>query len=137
MMSTFFSDSMYILVQRNPPNVKGPYLNIQLAKNELKEMAKNGGSRMMLEFIHGAINGDPHLINGISQVASNGFDTDWRDWDDINAMVAIVDQHLGKNTDYQSLCKVDHSLRLNKLFKKTCIKSTFYQGGIEVRAVFS
>ena len=117
---------MYILVQRHPcngnlcqaPTVKGPYLNIQLAKNELKEMAKNGGSRMMLEFIHGAIKGDPHLINGISQVASNGFDTDWRDWDDINAMVAIVDQHLGKNTDYQSLCRVHHSLRLNKLFKK-------------------
>ena len=89
-------------------------------------MAKNGGSRMMLEFIHGAIKGDPHLINGISQVASNGFDTDWRDWIDINAMVAIVDQHLGKNTDYQSLCRVHHSLRLNKLFKKNMYKEHFF-----------
>ena len=102
MLPFYFSDSTYILVQRNPPTVKGPYSNIQFAKNELKEMAKDGGSRMMLEFIHGAIKGDPHWINGISQVASNGFDTEWGDWPDINAMVAIVDQHLGKNTDYHT-----------------------------------
>jgi hypothetical protein len=86
--------------------VKGPYLDLQLAKDELKEIAKKGGipevgsttgSRMMLEIIDGAIQVDPHFINGISQTPANGFDKYWADWDDINAMIEIVKQHMGNN----------------------------------------
>ena len=69
-----------------------------MAKDELKEIAKNGGSRMMLEIIDGAIQVDPHFINGISQTPENSFDNFWYDWWDINAMVEIVKQHMmGKN----------------------------------------
>ena len=103
---SIFSDSEYIVVQRNPVIVKGPYLDLQLAKDELKEIAKNGGipepgsttgSRMMLEIIDGEIQVDPHFINGISQIPANGFDKYWADWHDINAMVQIVKQHMSKN----------------------------------------
>ena len=54
---------------------------------------------MMLEIIDGAIQVDPHVINGISQTPANGFDKYWADWNDINAMVEIVKQHMamGKN----------------------------------------
>ena len=98
LLSFFFSVSEYIVVQRYPVIVKGPYLDLQLAKDELKEIAKNGGSRMMLEIIDGAIQVDPHFINGISQTPANGFDKFWWDWNDINAMVEIVKQHMmGKN----------------------------------------
>ena len=102
-----FSDSIpgYIVVQRNPPMVKGPYWDLQFAQNELKEIAKSGESRMMLEITDGAIPVDPHLINGIYQTASNGFDKYWTGWDDINVMVEIAQQHFGKNTDYIFSCK--------------------------------
>jgi len=86
--------SEYIVVQRNPVIVKGPYLDLQLAKDELKEIAKNGKSRMMLEIIDGALQVNPHIINGISQTPANGFDKYWAGWDDINAMVEIVKQHM-------------------------------------------
>ena len=72
-------------------------MDLQLAKDELKEIAKNGGSRMMLEIIDGEIEVDPHFINGISQKPVNGFDKYWAGWHDINAMVEIVKQHMGKN----------------------------------------
>ena len=94
---SIFSVSEYIVVQRDPVIVKGPYLDLQLAKDELKVIAKNGRSRMMLEIIDGAIQVDPHFINGISQTPANGFDKYWADWDDINAMVQIVKQHMSKN----------------------------------------
>ena len=94
---SIFSGSKYIVVQRNPVIVKGRYLNLQLAQDELKEIAKNGGSRMMLEIIDGAIQVDPHFINGISQTLANGFDKNWANGTDINAMVEIVKQHMGKN----------------------------------------
>ena len=84
-------------MQRDPVIVKGPYWYLQSAKDELKEIAKNGGSRMMLEIIDGAIQVDPHFIDGISQQPVNGFDKYWADWHDINAMVEIVKQHMGKN----------------------------------------
>ena len=79
--------------------MKGPYSDLQFAKNELKEIAKSGKSRMMLEIIDGALQVDPHLINGISQKHVNGFNNYWHDWYDINAMVEIVKQHMttGKN----------------------------------------
>ena len=72
-------------------------MDLQLAKDELKEIAKNGKSRMMLEIIDGAIKVDPHFINGVYQTPANGFDKYWLGWDDINAMVEIVKQHMGKN----------------------------------------
>ena len=62
---SIFSGSEYIVVQRDPVIVKGPYLDLQLAQDELKEMAKNDGSRMMVEFIDGVIQVDPQIINGI------------------------------------------------------------------------
>ena len=72
-------------------------MDLQLAKDELKEIAKNGGLRMMVEIIDGEIQVDPHFINGISQIPANGFDKYWADWNDINAMVEIVKQHMSKN----------------------------------------
>ena len=53
----------------------------------------------MLEIIDGAIQVDPHIINGISQTTVYGFDNYWNDWSDINAMVEIGKQHMamGKN----------------------------------------
>ena len=102
-----FSDPIpgYIVVQRNPPMVIGPYWDLQFAQNELKEIGKSGGSRMMLEITDGVIPVDPHLINGIYQTASNGFDKYWTGWDDINVMVEIAQQHFGKTTDYIFSCK--------------------------------
>ena len=72
-------------------------MDLQLAKDELKEIAKNGKSRMMLEIIDGALQVNPHFINGISQTPANGFEKYWADWNDINAMVKIVKQHMSKN----------------------------------------
>ena len=77
--------------------MKGRYFDLQLAQDELKEIAKNGGSRMMLEIIDGAIQVDPNYISGIAQTPANGFDKYWAGSDDINAMVEIVKQHMGKN----------------------------------------
>ena len=93
----FFLVSEYIVVQKIPVIVKGPYLDLQLAKDELKEIAKNGKSRMMLEIINGALQVNPHIINGITQTPVNGFHKYWKNWNDINAMVEIVKQHMGKN----------------------------------------
>ena len=53
---------------------------------------------MMLEIIDGALQENPHWINGISQTPANGFHKWWAGWNDINAMVEIVKQHMGKNT---------------------------------------
>ena len=79
--------------------MQGPYVYLELAKDKLKQIAKNGGSRLMLEIIDGAIQVDPHIINGISQTPTNGFDRYWANWNDINAMVEIGKQHMamGKN----------------------------------------
>ena len=101
----------YIVVQRSPPIVKGPYSDLQFAKNELKEIAKNGKSRMMLEIIDGAIQVEwdqVHNINGVYQSPENGFDRYNQNWDDILGMIEIAKQHLifhkknlsGKNTNH-------------------------------------
>ena len=74
-------------------------MDLQFAKNELTEMAKNGFSRMMVEIINGSIQVDPHTINGIDQTPSNGFSKWWSSWDDINAMLEIAKQYVGKTTD--------------------------------------
>ena len=74
----------------NPPIVNGPYNDLQLAKDELKQIAKNGKSRMIVEVINGIIREDPHMITGISQTSSNGFEKDWNNWDDIHEMVDIL-----------------------------------------------
>ena len=65
--------------------------------NSSFKVSKNGKKRMMIEIIDGAIQVDPHTINGISQTPANGFDKMWTNWNDINAMVDIVKKHLGKN----------------------------------------
>ena len=57
---------------------------------------------MMLEIFDGAIQ-NPNFINGIPQIVSNGFDKKTIDMGDINTMVEIAKQELGKNTDYLSL----------------------------------
>ena len=82
-------------------------MDIKLAKEELKEIAKNkkpwdiinghDRSRMMLEIIDGAIQVDPQIINGFSQTLDNGFDKYWKDWKDINAMIEIAKQQMSKN----------------------------------------
>ena len=63
---------------------------------------------MMVEIIDGAIQVDPHMINGISQETSNGFDKYWGGWDDINPMVEIANQHLTQNTNYPIKSKSRH-----------------------------
>ena len=61
---------------------------------------------MMLEIIDGALQVDPHFINGTSQTPANGFDKYWSGWDDINTMVEIVKQHMmGKNISQIALAR--------------------------------
>ena len=81
-------------------------MDLQSAKDKLKEFAKNGGipepgsttgSRMMLEIFGGVLQVNPHFINGISQTLANGFDIYWKDWKDINAMIEIAKQQMSKN----------------------------------------
>ena len=74
-------------------------MDLQFAKNELKEISKNNKSRMMVEINNGSIQMDPHTINGINQTSSNGFDKWWSNWDDINTMLEIAKQYVGKTTD--------------------------------------
>ena len=83
--------------------MRGSYSNLQTAKNELKEIAKNDEYRMMLEITDGAIQvgyGQVHNINGRAQTPANGFEKKWSNWAVINAMVEIVKQHIGKITVY-------------------------------------
>ena len=70
--------------------MKGPYLDLQWAKDELKEFAKNGEDNMMLEIIDGQFQNDVRKINGITNYWSCG-------WSCINPMVEIVKQYMGKN----------------------------------------
>ena len=60
---------------------------------------------MMVEIIDGVLQVDPHKINGIKQLPSNGFDKYWKGWAEINAMIKLVKQHLCKNIDK---CILDH-----------------------------
>ena len=53
---------------------------------------------MMIVLIDGAIQANPHFIIGISQIPANGFEKFWQDYNDIDAMVEIVKQHMGMNT---------------------------------------
>jgi len=88
------SSSEYIVVKyhNDPVIVKGPYSNLQRAKNELKKIARNDRSseRMMLEIIDGEIQLNPHIINGREQTSANGFDKFWHSWRGISQMVEIV-----------------------------------------------
>ena len=54
---------------------------------------------MMVEIYDGAIQVDPHKINGIKQLPSNGFDKWWKNWGEINAMINLAKQKMGKNID--------------------------------------
>ena len=98
------------MVQRDPRIVKGPYYDLQMAKTELTKIAGNGKSRMMVEIIDGVVQKDPHYISGISQKPSEGFNKYWDDWYDINAMIAIVEQYLGK---YLRCLKIKTELKFN------------------------
>ena len=73
--------------------MRGSYSNLQTAKNELKEIAKNDEYRMMLEITDGAIQvgyGQVHNINGRAQTPANGFEKRWGNWNDILAMIEIA-----------------------------------------------
>ena len=78
------------MVERESEIVLGPYSTVQEAKTELKEVAKNGKSRMIVETINDVVVDDPHKIDGFDQTPANGFEKYWNDWWDINAMVKIV-----------------------------------------------
>ena len=98
----FIDGKLYIVVQMNPQIVKGPYSNLdglRGAKNELRTIAENGKMRMMVEVINGVIIEDPHKINGIDQIPSNGFKKYWRGWGDINRMVELAKLLVNKNND--------------------------------------
>ena len=88
----FIDSKNYIVVQMNPQIVKGPFSNLQEAKNELRRIARNGKwkKRMMVEVINGVIKEDPHKINGIDQMPQNGFEKNWGGWNDIRAMIKIA-----------------------------------------------
>ena len=60
------------MVQRDPEIVKGPYSTVQEAKTELKEVAKNGQSRMIVEAINNVVKEDPWWIDGVDQTPENG-----------------------------------------------------------------
>ena len=75
----------------NPQIVKGPFSNLQEAKNELRRIARNGKMRMMVEVINGVIKRDPHTINSIEQLPRNGFLKNWGGWSDIWTMVRIAE----------------------------------------------
>ena len=88
----------------DPVIVKGPYSNLERAKNELKKIARNDRSseRMMLEIIDGEIQLNPHIINGREQTSANGFDKFWHSWRGISQMVEIVKYRMaGKNKEIQ------------------------------------
>ena len=88
---------MYFVVRLDPPLVKGPYSYIQIAKWSLRKIAKIPNyHRMMVEVINGVIQEDPHQINGIDQTPKNGFDKYWDDWLDINKMVKLVKNQIGR-----------------------------------------
>ena len=65
-------DKKYFVVQRDPEIVKGPYSTVQEAKTELKEVAKNGQSRMIVEAINNVVKEDPWWIDGVDQTPENG-----------------------------------------------------------------
>ena len=96
---SFFSapSSEYIVVQKKPVIVRGPYSDLQLAKDELSQVALNKKLRMMVEIIDGVIQIDPHYIGGIAQTPANGFDSAWLSESNANAMIEMVKQHMGKN----------------------------------------
>ena len=77
-------------MQRDPEIVKGPYSTVQEAKTELKEVAKNGQSRMIVEVINNVVIEDPTKIDGLDQTPANGFEKFWYNWLDINAMNKIA-----------------------------------------------
>ena len=56
--------SYYIVVQKHPVIVKGPFLYLQNAKDELKIIAKNGKSRMIVEIIDGSIQVEGYWLFG-------------------------------------------------------------------------
>ena len=83
-------DKKYFVVERESEKVLGPYSTVQEAKTELKEVAKNGKCRLIVEVINNVVIEDPTKIDGLDQTPANGFEKYWNDWWDINAMVKIV-----------------------------------------------
>ena len=85
----------YIVINKNPPEVQGPFDNLVNAKRTLKEMANENSrssSRMIIEIINGVIQDSydgVHFINSQEQTKSNGFDKYWQDWHDITNMINI------------------------------------------------
>ena len=70
---------------------------------------------MMLEIIDGALQVNPHIINGITQTPDNGFDKYWKDWYDIYAMVEIVKLHIGKIISQITLARTHFILKWTKI----------------------
>ena len=58
--------------------------------------ANRSTNRMMVEVINGIIQEDPHQINGIDQTPINGFLKYWHDRPDINRMVKLVKNQIGR-----------------------------------------
>ena len=86
----------YIVIGKNPPEIRGPFDDLENAKSELNNLAyENGGSRLILEIINGFLqdtyNG-VHSINGQDQNPSNGFNQLWNDWNDVMDMINIYKQ---------------------------------------------
>ena len=77
-------------MERESEIVLGPYSTVQEAKTELKEVAKNGKCRLIVEVINNVVIEDPTEIDGLDQTPFNGFEKFWYNWWDIFAMVEIA-----------------------------------------------
>ena len=68
--------------------VAGTFSDLEAAKAELNK--NTSGFRLIVEVKDGEIMPDPHMIAGQAQTPENGFNKVWRDWGDINSMIAVA-----------------------------------------------
>jgi hypothetical protein len=78
--------------------VQGRYKGLEDAKEALNGI--NSGNRLIAEVdSEGNLNRDPHIINGIQQINSNGFNKVWCDWSCINPLMDACQQYLDSSSN--------------------------------------
>ena len=84
----------------NPPALRGPEKSLELAKKQLHILFS--GSKMIFESIDGVIlntwnkNENAFYIDGVKQTKENGFDSYWKDYNEIDCMRSIALLHFDK-----------------------------------------
>ena len=84
----------------NPPALTGPEKSLELTKKQLQTLFS--GSKMMFESIDGVIlyswnkYENAFYIDGVKQTKENGFDSYWKDYDEIECMSSIALLHFHK-----------------------------------------